>query len=65
MVDVIFDYGIANEWVATFADEKTYMLCLPHLEVYAKQLGAKVVESVNETIQEQQWCMGRNTGRCT
>jgi len=47
MVNVIFDYGIANEWVATFADEKTYMLCLPHLEMYAKQIGAEVVESVD------------------
>ena len=47
MVNVIFDYGIANEWVATFVDEKTYMLCLPHLEMYAKQIGAEVVESVD------------------
>ena len=46
MINVIFDCGIATEWVATFADEKTYMLCLPHLEMYAKQIGAEVVESV-------------------
>jgi len=46
MIEVIIDYGITNEWIATFADEKTYMACLPALEKYAEVNRGKIVESV-------------------
>ena len=46
MVKVYFVYGSTTDLVATLNDEKIYMLCFPHLEVYAKQLGAEVVESM-------------------
>ncbi len=46
MVKVYFDYGSATDLVATFTSEETYMICLPSLEMYAKQIGAEVVESV-------------------
>ena len=46
MVKVYFGYGSSIELVATFTSEETYMICLPALEMYAKQIGAKVVESV-------------------
>ena len=37
MNDVTIDYGITNEWIATFADEETYAACLPALEKYAEK----------------------------
>ena len=46
MIEVIIDYGITNEWIATFADEETYMACLPALEKYAEVNRGKIVESV-------------------
>ena len=47
MIDVIIDYGITNEWIATFADEETYAACLPALEKYAEKNRGEIVESVN------------------
>ena len=41
------DYGITNEWIATFADEETYAACLPALEKYAEKNRGEIVESVN------------------
>ena len=38
MIDVTIDYGITNEWIATFADEETYKTCLPALENMQKQI---------------------------
>jgi len=46
MVKVYFDYGSAKDLVATFTSDETYMVCLPVLEMYAKQIGAEVVESI-------------------
>jgi len=46
MVKVYFDYGSAKDLVATFTSDETYMVCLPALEMYAKQIGAEVVESI-------------------
>ena len=51
MFKVYFDYGSVTDLVATFNDEKTYMICFPHLEVYAKQLGAEVVDSMETNAQ--------------
>ena len=44
MIEVVIDYGISNEWIATFADEKTYMACLPTLEKYAEANRGTIVE---------------------
>ena len=46
MIRVFFDYGSTTEWVAAFADEKTYAVCVPRLEKQAAQNKAKLVESV-------------------
>lgn len=48
MIDVTIDYGITNEWIATFADEETYAACLPALEKYAEKNRGEIVESVTE-----------------
>lgn len=46
MIEVMIDYGISNEWIATFADEKAYKECLPALEKYAEANRGTIVESV-------------------
>ena len=46
MIEVIIAYGISNEWIATFADEKTYKACLPALQKYAEANRGTIVESV-------------------
>ena len=48
MVEVIIDYGITNEWIATFAEEKTYMACLPALEKYAEANGGKLMDTLEQ-----------------
>ena len=47
MIDVTIDYGITNEWIATFADEETYAACLPALKKYAEKNRGEIVENVN------------------
>jgi len=44
MIEVVIDYGITWEWIATFSDEKTYMACLPALEKHAEANRGKIVE---------------------
>ena len=46
MIDVVIDYGVANEWIATFVDEESYQACLPSLETYAKEHRGTIVERV-------------------
>ena len=48
MFDVIIDYGISNEWIATFVDKETYMACLPALEKYAKKKRGKIIHKFKE-----------------
>ena len=45
---VYFEDGRHSEVVATFADEKLYMACLPMLEEIAGINGQVVTESVRE-----------------
>ena len=47
-ITVSFDYGAALETVAVFSRESLYMSCLPALEREAKEVGAELVESVEE-----------------
>ena len=48
MVEVMIDYGINGEWIATFADEKAYKECLPALEKYAEANGGKLMDTLEQ-----------------
>ena len=48
MITVYLETKNYSEVVATFADEDTYMACLPALEALAKQSDMIVSESVND-----------------
>jgi hypothetical protein len=48
MITVYFETKNYSEVVATFADDDTFMACLPALEALAKQSGMIVSESVND-----------------
>ena len=45
MLKVYFESKSHSELVATFIDEKTYILCLPALKKLAKELEMIVTES--------------------
>ena len=49
MVKVYFEGKGTSEWVATFADEETYIKCLPILE---EKMVTEGWESVTESIDE-------------
>ena len=53
MVKVYFEGKGTSEWVATFADEETYIKCLPILEEEMKSRGWEfLTESMDEEEHE-------------
>ena len=51
MVKVYFEGKGTSEWVATFADEETYIICLPILEEEMKSGGWEfITESMDEEV---------------
>lgn len=45
-VIVYMEHGVCSTVIAKFIDEETYMVCLPALEVLAKENNSTISESI-------------------
>jgi len=50
---VSIDFGTCTEKIAEFADEKSYDLCIPIFEEYARSLGGVLVETVEPEVKSK------------